>query len=278
MRCKAFFPLWVFLLLFSELVGGCSRQQSPINAANAFFVSVSRGDFQQAYDSTAFAFQAGQSLQSFQATVQDVGFVGGAAATHWTQTQVTGDEAKLGGTVKGVDASIAVQITLIRERGQWRLFALHIPTTGKPGDAPLAQNRFTLVGKGASFSNAVNRPPPSDEVSRQLVEDTLVMFNDAVQRRSFVEFYSGVSYSWQRQLTLHQLQTAFQPFIDAEANLGPLRSLTAVFDEAPHINSDGVLVLNGHYPPHPYTVYFALRYIYELPHWKLFGIDVRLGK
>jgi hypothetical protein len=267
----------LILLGASLLVGGCSRPASPVQAADQFFASISQGQLEKAYDSASFAFRAEQSVQSFQATARDVGLMGGKGVAKWTRTLLTGDEAKLEGIIAGGGANIAVSVTLIRERGQWRLFALRTPAA-QSGDAAPTENRFTLVGKGAGFSTAVNRPAPSEDVSRQLVEDNLVMFNDAVQRHNFADFYANVSYSWQRQLTLHQLQAAFQPFIDAGKNLGPIRSLTAVFDEPPHINSEGVLVLNGHYPPQPYTINFALRFVYELPSWKLFWIDVRLTK
>jgi len=44
------------------------------------------------------------------------------------------------------------------------------------------------------------------------------------------------------------------------------------------VNSDGLLILAGHYDGHPYRIQFALKYIYELPSWKLFGLDVNLLK
>ena len=112
-----------------------------------------------------------------------------------------------------------------------------------------------------------------------------MLFNDAVQRRSFAQFYNNVSYSWQQQLTLHQLQRAFQPFIDKKVNLGALRTLQPVFDSPPSVDADGILMVMGHYPPQPYVgkegtfkVYFTLRYTYELPKWKLLGIDVQLTR
>ena len=89
-------------------------------------------------------------------------------------------------------------------------------------------------------------------------------------------------------MTLKQLQHAFQPFIDKKVNLGALRTLAPIFDTPPVIDPEGLLIVLGHYPSQPYTgegnpsgsfkVYFSLRYTYELPKWKLLGIDVQLTK
>ena len=49
-------------------------------------------------------------------------------------------------------------------------------------------------------------------------------------------------------------------------------------DGPPVINTEGVLVINGHFHTAPYQVYFNMKFMYELPRWKLFGLDVNLQK
>ena len=42
------------------------------------------------------------------------------------------------------------------------------------------------------------------------------------------------------------------------------------------IGSDGVLVVKGYYETKPYRTTFMLRFIYELPYWRLYGVEVQL--
>ena len=55
-----------------------------------------------------------------------------------------------------------------------------------------------------------------------------------------------------------------------------IKSLSPVFDKPPEINSDGVLILNGHYNTKPLAIHFLLQFIYEFPQWKLYGLEVQL--
>ena len=275
-RFSAFASFAALLCIFG-LLQGCRRPVPPPQAADAFFAKVSRGEFIQAYEQTAFTFQASQTPASFAATAKDLGLTSEPLTCQWTKVGGTGKETNLTGVLQtSTGRKVNLTLTLILERGQWRIFSLH--TMKNAGDQTVPENRFSLVGKGVSFSAAANNQVPAEPIIRKLVEDSLVMFNDAVQRHSFAEFYSRISYSWQRDLTLHQLETAFKPFIDTNVNLGTLRSLTASFDTPPMIDADGVLNVVGHYPPQPYIVCFNLRFVYEMPHWKLLGVDVQLKK
>ena len=279
--------LSIFALCATLLLQGCGKTADPAQTATDFFVGIGQGKIQQAYESTAFGFQASLPKRSFEAVCKTLGLAEKTLVCNWKPAVVGNREAKLEGTVTSSDGKkVPVSLHLILERGQWRVFKLH---TAKDEEMRNINDRFSPIGKGVSFNDIASyREKPSERVVRQLIEDDLVMFNDAVQRHSFAEFYNNVSYSWQQQLTLKQLQRAFQPFIEKKVNLGALRTLTAIFDAPPDINSEGYLVVRGHYPSQPYTgegnptgqfkIYFTARYTYELPKWKLLGLDVQLTK
>ena len=279
-------PLLLLATCVLLLQPGCSKPLDPAQTANAFFAGIGQGKIHEAYESTSYSFQASLPEKSFESIVRNLNLTEKTLVCEWKPAAAGKDEVKLEGTVTSVDGiKMPISTRLIRERGAWRVFTLH---TGKEKSAAAAETdtRFTLIGKGLSFNDAAAQEPPADRVLRQLVEDDLVMFNDAIQRRSFAEFYNNVSYSWQQQLTLKQLQRAFQGFIDKKVNLGRLRTLTATFDFPPKVDPDGVLLVVGHYPAQPFPepgkpdqtakVHFTLRYTYELPKWKLLGIDVQL--
>ena len=116
---------------------------------------------------------------------------------------------------------------------------------------------------------------PNAQKTQEILERSLTLFGNAIKTQDFREFYSKVSQAWQNQLTEKQLQNAFQPFIDAKADID-IKTLTPVFDTPPAINSKGLLVLIGHYDTKPYVTTFNLRLIYEFPLWKLYGVEVQL--
>ena len=240
--------------------------------ANEFLTQIGSDKVQEAYDSTAFAFQAGQTFRSFQASVKDLGLTQ-TSQVRWKQPESKDKEVDLAGdVVVGTGKTLPVTLKLIEERGQWRVFGLVTP---KPDD-PSRKTQFSLVGKGAAFNAADNHEVPAPAVLQRLVEESLIQFNEAIQKKNFEDFYNYVSLAWQGQLTPKRLQSAFQPFIDNAVNVGSVRSLIPTFDSPPEVNSEGLLILSGHYQSNPYKIYFDLRFTYEFPHWKLFGVDVQL--
>lgn len=265
----------VFLVLLLLPFAGCGRasKNDPIQAANSFFELLGRLQTKEAYDRTTFAFQAQQSFKNFEGIVTELGLVNYSSLT-WKSMKVDANEAKLEGeVVTGDGEKIAVTLTLVKERGTWKVYGLQTPSTAFP-----KENRFSLVGKGAAFSDVFNKEIPPENQIREIVRDTLVRFNDAIHKKDFSDFYKSLSVSWQSQLSEKRLQRAFQPFIDAGVNISGVKDVEPEFDQPPKINSEGLLVASGRSPTKPYSVVFSLKFIYELPNWKLFGIDVNLEK
>jgi hypothetical protein len=64
-------------------------------------------------------------------------------------------------------------------------------------------------------------------------------------------------------------------FIEKQARISEIKSLEPKLDPV-LINTEGLLMLSGEYATQPYATVFQLKYIYELPKWKLFGIAVYL--
>jgi hypothetical protein len=66
--------------------------------------------------------------------------------------------------------------------------------------------------------------------------------------------------------------------MNAGVRFGGLKDAELQLDGPPAINTEGVLVINGHFHTAPYQVYFSMKFMYELPRWKLFGLDVNLQR
>ncbi|RYD63408.1 MAG: hypothetical protein EOP84_33670 [Verrucomicrobiaceae bacterium] len=264
-----------FALLLCLFVAACGRPADPKEAAQQFFNLVAAGNTDQAHSGAAFAFQAEQNPRVFEQAAKEQGLI---SAQGVELERLDSDEKMtkfnaVVNTAKGEKQ--AYILTLQKESGDWKVFSLKTPRSPETG---LREHQFSLVGKGAAFNDALSQPMPDEATIKQLVGETLGMFNNAVTGKSFTEFYGNVSAAWQAQLTERQLERAFQPFVDQGVNLSGALKLEPVLDPPPQITTEGLLVVAGHYPSKPYHVEFALKYIYELPSWKLFGIDVNLRK
>lgn len=268
----------VALALASVLaLGGCGRSHpagSPRLEANDFFQKLGESRIGDAYKETAFSFQTQTSLKNFGAAARELGLTGGGTVIcNWNKEESPApDEVKLIGDISGKGGvNVPVVVTLIQERGTWRVYAVRKP--GEHGKKEV--DYFSLLGKGAELQ-AGAQEVPSAKVNQRLVLESMALFNDALQQQNFSDFYSQVSEAWQNQLTVGQLKQSFQPFIDAKVNLSDVQKMEPIFDAPPEINSDGILFLKGHCEAKPYQIYFVFRYVYEFPYWKLYGMEVQI--
>ena len=258
-------------------LAGCGwfRKKDPQGEAESFLGLLAKGDVAAAYDSGAFAFQAQQNLHEFEGTAKEMGLLDFKSVT-WPRSTVKPSEAKLDGEIVTKDGGkVIAKITLIRESGRWKIYSLRTPVEGEEGKT---NNRFSLVGKSPEFNQVFKQALPSEKQIRMLVHETLVNFEHAIRDKNFDEFYKYISFAWQTQVSQHRMERAFKGFMDMRIDLGAERNIEVVFDEPPAVNSEGLLVVKGHYLFPPYTVVFSLSYNYELPKWKLYGIDVNCLK
>ncbi len=268
---RLFAPL--FLLVAAFAFASCEKKNDPAEAATAFFQQIGNGQLEEAYDSAAFGFKAQQNTKLFAQTAKEMALTEFASAS-WSAPEIEDRTAKVTGEVTTKNgAKIPLVLTLSDESDAWRIFSIKKPRDVETG---VTANIFGAVGKGASFAGAVDRTLPPEPIVKDLVLETLLAFDDAIRAGSFEDFYAQTSKLWQGQLTVGQLQRTFQPFIDKKISLAGVRELEPVFDQPPEVNTEGLLIVSGYFPTKPYRVIFSLKYTYELPKWRLFGIDVKL--
>jgi hypothetical protein len=254
-------------------LAGCAKKPGPLPAAQEFFELLGKGQAETAYHSAAFGFQAQRTAAAFGAAAQDMG-LNDYASGDWGQPGRDGATVTLPVTVHTRSGgSFPLIVTLVDETGSWRVFSIKSPPSKETG---ISENHFSLVGKVPNFSDETVKPMPPETEIRQLIRENLVRFNDAIATKSFDSFYDSVSTKWQDQLTKGQLQRAFQPFIDKKIDISGVTQIDPVFDTAPTVNSEGLLLVAGHFNTQPYRVVFTMRFYYELPEWKLFGLDVNM--
>lgn len=263
------------MVALALVCAGCEKKADPVTSAKAFFALVASGQAAEAYQSTAFGFQVQRSAVVFETAAKEMGLTQ-VVSSEWEAPEIEGQTARVNARLRtGAGQEVPLVVTLTRESGTWRVYSLRSPPSAQTG---LSENRFTLVGKAPSFTDAVTQPVPPELELRQLVRDNLLRFNEAITSKSFDAFYDSVSRKWQDQLTKGQLQRAFQPFIDKQIDLSGIQKVEPIWNSSVTVTTDGLLTLSGYYPTEPYQVHFALKFLYELPAWKLFGIDVNLRK
>jgi hypothetical protein len=147
---------------------------------------------------------------------------------------------------------VTFKLTYIYEPSAWKLVGINVQAT--PEDASKV---------------------PTNKELKTLALDSLLLFNVAVQTKSFEDFYSHTAKLWQKQTSPEKLREIFQSFIDEKVNIALIVKEEPAFDGTPAVNGDGLLVIKGSYPTQP-KVSFELKYVYEGESWKLFGINVQV--
>jgi hypothetical protein len=280
----------------------CSNPATPADAAKSFFAKLEAGQTEDAYKSSAFGFQAQQSQRFFEATLKELG-LNKIASSEYAPAEMgdAGRTAKIRvDFTTTLKTKVPLVITLTQESGTWKVFAIKSPRDANTG---LVENHFSLAGRGPDFVEPVNRQkPPDSEAASRLVSEILLRFDQAVKQQDFVAFFDECSLAWQDQLVTGEyrpgiprtmrveltdkqreigasrLHHAFQPFIDKTVDLGGISTKKPILEGPPQISTDGLLLVSGRYDTEPFRVHFSMKFMYELPKWRLFGLDVSLRK
>jgi hypothetical protein len=150
---------------------------------------------------------------------------------------------------------VTFKLTYISEASAWKIMGINVQA------APSVENTGEV---------------PTTKEARKLALDSLLLFNVAIQTKSFDNFHSKISTLWQKEVTPDELLRIFRSFTEQNVNIALIVKEQPDFDEAPTVNDDGILVLKGSYPTQPNKVFFELKYVFEDESWKLVGINVQV--
>ena len=254
---KAGIGCLIVLVVLAVIIGVALFATSDLpKAADAFFEQVGAGRLDQAYQATAEEFRAATTPGDFEAFMKGSALAEFKSAS-WSSRSINNNTGKLEGTITTKDGGqIPVEMDLVKESGAWKVLALR------------------KAQAGVSVKDAAPAVPPEADL-QSLAGKALALLEEAIRTQDFTAFHGGVSKLWQTQTSPEALKAAFQSFIDLQVDLAPALKQAATFSQAPAINEDGVLVLEGYYAVEPQPVYFTLKYIYEHPRWELLGVNVK---
>ena len=319
---RANFPqrsLCAVALIFAALLCGCEdRSRTARDAAEDLARLFSGRKIAEAYEHTAPAFRFRRSESYFEARLLDLGLCE-ARRVSWSEPERNGRLA----TVRGIftlkdESRLPLNFVFSLEDGTWRLIeARSIPGPGGIAEDVFvveARTRDTVSTRSVEILEPNATDIPTEPQLRQLVEDTLLLFNEAIQNGGdFSALYSAASDRWKfrgrkkedleyvgsnperiakadpenrdDRLTIGALRTAFAAYIEAKVDLSPIKGMKMILSSPARMNSDGVLNLRGTFdanvfqasaPGRPRRVEFRLEYVREAAWWKLMGLTVNV--
>ncbi|MBN1211979.1 MAG: hypothetical protein JXA92_05325 [candidate division Zixibacteria bacterium] len=253
MRKTPLFSIITAVSLILINTGVCADAPDVSITVDSFFKAVQQGDLTNAYDNyLSEEFRAVATGEEFRAFLEQYQLVNYKKAA-WDSVAVSQVSLE-GEIITANDSSVPLNITLVLENGNWKI-----------------QSIYRVAGTEADEGQ---RTFPSDNELRAMADTATQRLGRAINTRDFTEFYDRLSDLFKSQTTPEALYSAFKSFADQDIDLTAVKGLKPVFNLPPNINDDGILVLKGNYPSKPLIVYFEIKYIYEHPDWKLFGINV----
>lgn len=307
-------------ILCAALLCGCGGpKDAPRDAAQRFFGMCATGKAEAAYEQATAAFKLTRTAKYFEARVRDLG-LDTAKRVEWGEPEPRGKAMKVRGefTLKD-DGKFALHLTFLEEGGQWRLLDAKTdpaPRTGAVDDVftVTSRSKDSVTIRATEILEPIAPALPSESQLQRLAEDTLILFNEAIQNGGdFTALYDEASDRWkyrgkdprelnyrgsdpsrkqevdpfndENRLTAAALHRAFEAAVAAKIDISPLKGTKMILSESARINSDGVLRLAGTFDcvvtqggdaKLPRKLDFLLEYVFESSRWKLFGITVNL--
>lgn len=228
--------------------------------AEAFLRLSTEGRYEESYASASQALQANQTQAEFTTKFSRLGISGFESAS-WNKREIKNGIATLEGTVRtGEGGAVRLTVRLLKEGGAWKVVSVS-------GD----DDGVTTITKARADKGEL----PEEEEAGRLARQSLLELNSAMQSGDFASFYDSISEQWQDQITAEKLESVFQPLAAQGVDFSGVEEAEPVFGMPPSRDSDGLLVLAGHFPTEPRRTVFRLTFISEGAEWKLFGINAK---
>ncbi|GAB1539936.1 hypothetical protein NUACC21_26050 [Scytonema sp. NUACC21] len=265
----------ILLAIFSIGTIFLATKKLP-KVANTFFSLIAQGKIKEAYQSTAIEFQVNTSQADLVEFLQ-ANFLINYKRGLWLSRSFNGNQRWIAGSaITKSGAKIPLKIHFINKNGFWKIYALEKP-------------QFSMMKRHEEFlpagliENGIRKKPvlPTEIQAKQLAHDTLLSFYETIETNNFAKFYDSISFLWQQQTSIAQLEVAFKDFLKKKFSLSGIVTGRIDFVQPPTINENNWLQLCGQVPDpmgHPSILDFDLQYTREESIWKLVKIKINVEK
>jgi hypothetical protein len=256
----------VLALIIVIVLVALQATKGVAKSAETFFTLIREGKMEEAYKATAQEFQAATSFETFSQFLEITTLKNFSRAS-WTTRSINNNLGKLIGSIHTRDGGVVpVEIDLVKEAGQWKILSL----TRTAGGLKETKEKEEATPSPREAAKEI----PSEEALAEIINETVGLLGEGINKNDFTDFYRHISKLWQSQTDESSLKKAFDEFISKKIDLTIVHGETPVVSEPPYIDQDGILRLKGYYATQPYIVQFELGYLYEHPRWKLIAINV----
>jgi hypothetical protein len=232
------------------------------NSADEFFSAINNGSIEEAYQSTSREFQAATSLEAFKSFLNSTAIASYESAS-WSSRSKENNIGKLEGSIKTKDGGIIpVKIQLVKEDNKWKILNINKAEGG------------LIKEENAEKAERQKKEIPAENELIEMTNRSVLSLAEAIVKDDFTDFYNSVSNLWQNQTNPGEIRNTFKQFIEQNIDMRAIKNLAPVYKKDPYLDSNSLLIVEGYYPTTPSQVHFNLKYIFEPPEWKLFGIYV----
>jgi len=247
-----------FVVLFGVIFSiGYSMTGALVRTSDAFFESVDNNDYETAYTYLASTIQdRSVTLDNIEKYLVDYNAVGIVDST-WSGRHIEGKFGNLVGTVAFEDGTVMpYRVNLIKEVGEWKILG------------------FVSDYDVDEITKAVQKMP--SQVSKDVVQNTMELFYEAIEGQDFSTFYAEIAESWKLNMASADLDEAFigyfgKGFLLNPVNEVPLVILTETTDE---YEDGNFITYEIEYAGLDYVVTGELEYAIIDGEHKLYGIYV----
>ncbi len=262
--------LVVFILLLIALVMWATSGMSDV--ANEFFIHVKTKHYKDAYNLTSSDFKGSTSLDAFSKFIQS-NRLDEYKDSSWSERSINGKVGILKGviTLKNGD-NIPIVLQFVKSSNdEWKILGIKkdragINETDEEKNSKQTSQQTLDIEKITTL--------PSDEKLVELTQNTTLVFGESVNAKDMSKLYNASSKTWQKQITVDKLNRVFTSVFNTGLDFTILKGIKPVIDKKSIENSGAVIVLKGHYPTTPTTIYFEYSYVKESGEFKLLGVAV----
>lgn len=254
-----------------------TRMKAIANTLDQFLIMLNNGQYDQSFDAASPDFRKGVTKAAWANNLRKNRESLGKATDHRLKTIDTNTDLTSGKKTYVVPVASTFEkgnatetITVVQDADNQYRVSDYAMTTEFSAPQPAVATK-----PGATGAN--NAPAPA--AAKQMVNNTMVNFKNAVNSGNFEAFYrTQLSELWKKEITADKLRTSFKPFVDRKVDLTPIFSVDPVLDEPPYVDGNGLLTVVGHYPipSEKVKVTFELSYSREAAKWGLSGIKVNI--
>jgi hypothetical protein len=219
--------------LTTELDAQDTRDEALMKTVDQFLRMLDSGQYEQSYNAASPSFHTAVTKTTYVDYMRQNRASLSKATDHQVKPMDTNTDPQTG--AKTYVIPIASKI----EKGD----VTEIVTVVQDPD-----NQYRVSDYSLTIDWTGSKEVPNDITARQMVNNTMVNFKNAINSGNFEAFYrTQLSDRWKKETTPTELASAFQTFIDNKVDLSPIFSVQPVLDPAPTLDRNGKLILKGRY-------------------------------